>query len=145
MADRTERSALNHILEACRDGELGLREAADQVISPLLRKMLLDLASQRERFATELLPFAQRLGGEETGDGTLMGAMHRRWMTLRGRLTHDHDNAFVSEAARAEQTTIEAYEEALHGMLPPTALETIERQYAQVREANERIRTIALN
>jgi uncharacterized protein (TIGR02284 family) len=53
-----------------------------------------------------------------------------------------HDHAIVAEAERGEQVALDAYEEALNGMLPPTATGLVEEQRAAMQKANERIRSI---
>ena len=77
MAERTERSVLNHLIETCRDAERGLLLAAEHVQSRELKRLFYRLAEQRRAFANELLPHAHRLGGASTADGTAAAAVHR--------------------------------------------------------------------
>ena len=86
MAERTERAVLNHLIETCRDAERGLRLAADEVKSNELKRLFLRLAEQRQAFANELLPHAQRLGGASVSDGTAAAALHRAWIQVKARL-----------------------------------------------------------
>ena len=53
-----------------------------------------------------------------------------------------HDHAIVSEAERGEHAALNAYDEALHGMLPPTVTELIEAQQEAMHDAVDRIRAI---
>lgn len=139
MADRTERWRLNHLIEMCRDEELTLRLAADHVLDPAVKKLFVDLASQRARFAEALLPHAQRLGGAEATDHTTRGALHRTWMTLRGTLMGYSDRQMIVGAAHDDQRALAAYEEALDAMLPPTARDLVEGQCDEVRRAHARL------
>ena len=54
MAQKTERSVLNHLIETCRDAERGFRAAADEVKAPELKHLLLPgveiVAPVRNRF-----------------------------------------------------------------------------------------------
>ena len=140
MAERTERSVLNHLMETCKDGERGFRYAANHVQDPSVKALFLDIASQRERFATDLLPHAQRLGGASETDGTAAGALHRGWMTIKDVLTGHEDRAIIGEAERGEGTAVAVYKDAVEGMLPPTVRDLIERQYQDVLNSQARIR-----
>ena len=141
MAERTEREVLHHLIEICKDGERGFGTAAEQVGAPVLKTLFADLAAQRKQFAAELGPHLQRLGGLADG-GTNAGTFHRGWMVLRGIVPGDHDHAIVTEAERGEHAALNAYKDALSGMLPPTVIDLVEEQRDAIRVANERIRTV---
>lgn len=141
MAERTEREVLHHLIDLCRDGERGFRAAADHVIDPTLKSLFTDLAAQRMRFAEALLPHLQRLGGPPDAEGTNAGMFHRQWMVLTGFVPGRHDHHIVGEAERGEHVALDAYEEALNGMLPPTVTELVESQREAILKAKERIRS----
>ena len=138
MAERTERAVLNHLIETCTDAARGFRSAADHVKDPGLKAVFMDIAAQREQFAAELVPHAQRLGGPAAVDGTTAAAVHRGWIDLIAKLRHD-DRAIVSEAARGDSITLHVFKDAVEGMLPQDARELIERQYADVSTAHARV------
>jgi uncharacterized protein (TIGR02284 family) len=140
MADRNERWVLNHLIEICRDEELTLRYAADHVKDPSVKALFVELASRRAQFAADLLPHAQRLGGGEAADHTTRGALHRRWMAIKGALVGYRDRAMIAEAEHDEDLALATYENALDDMLPPTARELVERQRAEIRLAHDRLR-----
>jgi uncharacterized protein (TIGR02284 family) len=140
MAERTERWVLNHLIETCRDGARGFRHAASHVGSVDLKALFEEIAAQRTQFAAELLPHAQRLGGANDTDGTIQGALHRGWMSMRDALEGSHDDGILAEAVRGEHAAVAAYKDALNGMLPPTTRDVIEQQSAQVRTSHDRIR-----
>ena len=141
MAERSERDVLHHLIDLCRDGERGFRAAADHVSDPTLKALFTDLATQRKRFAEDLMPHLQRLGGPPDATGTSAGALHRQWMLLQGLVPGRHDHRVIAEAERGEHAALEAYEEALNGMLPPTAMEIVEAQREAIAKATDRIHT----
>lgn len=138
MAGRTERSVLNHLIETCTDAARGFRSAADHVKDPGLKAAFVAIAAQRERFAADLLPHAQRLGGPAPADGTTAAAVHRGWIDLVAKLRHD-DGAIVAEAERGDGVTLSLFRDAVDGMLPPDVRELIERQYADLTRAHARV------
>jgi len=135
MAERTERSTLNHLIETCRDAERGLRVAADQVKSDELKRLFLGLAEQRHAFANDLLPHAQRLGGASVSDGTAAAAIHRAWIQVKARLASDPDQAVLEEAVRGERYALHAYDDAMTEMIPPDVRDLVEGQDLGVRVA----------
>jgi uncharacterized protein (TIGR02284 family) len=142
MTEQTERDVLNRLIQTCRDGELGFRYAANHVRDPEVKALFLELASQRDRFAGEILPHAQRLGGATAPEGSVAGALHRGWMTLKDSMGSHEDAVIIREAERGERIALGAYEEALDGMLPPTTRDVVERQYAYIRHSFNRVHAL---
>ncbi len=142
MAERTERKTLYHLIEVCEDGERGFRVAADRVSNPGLKALFTELAADRARFAANLVPHLQRLGGRTDLSGTSAGTLHRGWMGLRSLVPGHHDHAVVTEAERGDQFAIDAYQDALSGMLPPTVIDLIEPQRDEMKKDNDRIRSV---
>lgn len=141
MSERTERGTLNRLIEMCRDGERGFRHAANHVSDPTLKTLFLDIAAERQRFVEELLPHAHRLGGAADSDGSVAGALHRGWMSVRDSLgTHD-DAAILREADRGERATLAAFQGAIDGLLPPESRDLIEKQFSQVQHTHLRLGT----
>jgi len=142
MTDRSERAVLNHLIETCKDAERGFRHVAEYASDPAVRTLFLDIASQRARFAADLVPHAQRLGGARGADGTTAAALHRTWIDLRNALAKDHLGAVVHEAERGEHFSLGVYRDALDGMLPPTARDVVEAQYQEMVSTGLRLRSL---
>ena len=144
MADRTEREVLNTLIVACRDADHGFTFAADRVLWAPLRELLTDLARERRQFAEELLPHAQRLGGEADADGSRLAALHRAWMAVRNHVVHE-DHTILVEAERGERAALSAYEDALKGMLPPETRDIVERQEAGIVHGLKRLHALSVS
>jgi uncharacterized protein (TIGR02284 family) len=142
MAQRTERTVLNHLIETCRDAERGFLTASGHVENPKLKALFEQMASQRARIAGDLAPHAQRLGGDPPADGTAGAALHRGWIDIKSRLRRHDDNAILDEVERGDSITLHAFQDALEGMLPPDSREVIERLYGELREAHAAIASV---
>jgi len=138
MTDRSEHAVLNHLIETCRDGERGFRLAADKAGDPALKRLFGELASQRATFATELLPHAQRLGGNPPSEGTTAAVLHRSWIALEQALRHD-DHLIVNEVERGDRATLRIYFDAVNGMLPPESRDLVQRQLDELEETHARL------
>ena len=133
MSDHNERWVLNRLIEMCRDEEESLRYLADHVKDPTLKSMLSGLAERRARFAADLVPHAQRLGGSEPHDGTARGAWHRRWRSIRETWTRQDDRSLIAEAEQEEQRVLAMYGGALDQILPPGTRDLVETQANEIR------------
>jgi len=139
MAQQTERAVLNHLIEMCRDGEKGFENAAAHVTDGALRDMFAGMAQQRQAFAEELLPHAHVLGGASESEGSRVARLHRAFTNLKGKLSGHSDLAIVEEAERGEDAALEAYRDALEGVLPPAVRGVVERQCADVQKSRDRV------
>ena len=138
MADHDERWILNHLIEMCRDEEQLLRYAADHVEQASAKALFVELAADRARFANDLLPHAQRLGGGDAANSTTRGRLYRGWMALKDTVLGHSDKRVITDAERAEAFALARYEEALNKLLPPSARDVVEDQSSQIRRAHER-------
>ncbi len=138
MIDRSEHAVLNHLIETCRDGERGFGLASELVADPELKGLFLEIAGQRAAFASELLPHAQRLGGNSPADHTALGTLHRRWMALEAALLHK-DQVILTEVEQGNRATLDLYFSALNGMLAPDTREVVQRQFDEMEKIHARI------
>jgi uncharacterized protein (TIGR02284 family) len=142
MADKNVISTLNTLIETCRDGEQGFREAAENIKDPSVKAIFSEVAHERARFAEELKSEVARLGGTPEEGGSISGAAHRGWMDVKGAITGRDDKGIISEAERGEDVAVAAYKTALQEPLPPSAQSIVSRQYEHVRQAHDRVRDL---
>jgi uncharacterized protein (TIGR02284 family) len=132
-------STLNNLLQTCRDGEEGFRMAAEGVESLELKELFRGYSRQRASFAGELKDEVRRMGGEPAEGGSVTGSLHRGWMGLMAALTGADKHAVLDECERGEDAALAAYRAALGVDLPANVRALVERQFAEVREARQRI------
>ena len=136
------RSTLNDLIETCKDGEEGFRSAAESVKSSDLRQMFQRFSSQRGQFASELQTEVARIGGDAETGGSVAGAAHRGWISLKSALTGESDSAVISECERGEDSAKEAYSKALAKDLPSDIQALVQRQYREVVQAHNQVRAL---
>ena len=142
MAENDVVSTLNTLIQTCHDGEMGFRSAADDVRDTNVKSLFTEIARERHQFAEELKGEVRRLGGQPEESGSIVGAAHRGWMQAKGALTDQDDASIVSEAERGEDVAVATYRRALETSLPGDIHQTVQRQYSQVKDAHDRVRSL---
>jgi uncharacterized protein (TIGR02284 family) len=135
-------STLNNLIETCKDGENGFRTAADGVKNGELKTLFLTYSQQRAQFAAELQAEVRTLGGDPEDTGSVAATLHRGWINIKSTVTGEDEGAIISECERGEDSAVKNYKEALNENLPAGVRSIVERQYAQVKEAHDRIRAM---
>ena len=135
-------STLNNLVETCKDGQDGFRTAADGVKNSELVSLFNTYSQQRGQFASELQNEVRSLGGDPEKAGSTAAALHRGWINIKSTVTGEDEGAVISECERGEDSAVKAYEEALQEDLPTNVRATVEAQFAKVKEAHDRIRSL---
>ena len=140
---KKEKTVLNDLIETLKDGQEGFKQAAEGVSDPKLKSLFSDYSHQRSRFATALQSEARRHGETEPEtSSSATGALHRGWINLKSAVTGGDDHAILAECERGEDSAVEAYKEALDNGLSPSAQELVSRQFAEIKAAHNRIRSL---
>jgi uncharacterized protein (TIGR02284 family) len=142
MAERDVISTLNTLIETCRDGEEGFREAAQNIKDGSIKTVFNEIGRERAQFADELAREVQRLGGTAETGGSAAGAMHRGWMNVKEAVAGRDDTSIVAEAERGEDVAVATYRTALEKPLPPDVESIVKRQYSHVQDAHDRVRAL---
>jgi uncharacterized protein (TIGR02284 family) len=137
-------STLNELIETCKDGETGFREAAEGIEDSRLRSLFDQYSQQRGEFARELQFEVTSLGGSPEKSGSVAGAMHRGWINIKSAVTGKDRKGIISEAERGEDSAVKTYREALARGLPDDIAAIVERQYRRVLEAHDTVRSLEL-
>jgi len=134
--------ALNRLVETCKDGQDGFRNAAQRAPSPDLQRLLSSYAGQRATFAAELQAEVRRQGGDPEKSGTVLGTLQRGWMNLKASVLGESDETILEECEQGEDAAIQNYEEVAREVLPPDIQELVARQYKEIKDAHGRIREL---
>jgi len=134
--------AVHDVITVCRDGEQGFRGAAQAVKDPTTKEMFEQYSAQRAQFASELQAAVKALGFETINPQGLGGVLYAAWINLKGLVTGNDVHAVLVEAERGEDWSLKTYRTALGKTLPPEIAAIIQKQYAQVQEAHDRIKSL---
>jgi uncharacterized protein (TIGR02284 family) len=129
---------LNNLIETCRDGEQGFREAAENVTGGDLRVFFNEASRRRSDLVDELQQHVRAMGGDPERTGSATGAVHRAWIGIKGTLTGKDDKSILEEVERGEDSAVKAYENALQEGLPVTVRPIVERQYSEIKSVHDR-------
>lgn len=133
---------LQFLLGTLRDGEKGYRESADEATHADYKQLFNEYAAQRARLIGELEQAISRLGGKPQDHTSVGAALHRAWINVRDAITGKDDYAVIAEAERGEDAAVENYQDVLKEELPSEIRTLVERQYAEVKSAHDRVRDL---
>jgi len=135
-------STLNGLIETCKDGQEGFRQAAEGVDNSELKTLFNTYSQQRAQFAAELQNEVRRLGGDPEKTSSTAGALHRGWINIKSAVTGKDESSIIAECERGEDSAVSTYEDALKENLPADIQTLLQRQFGQVKEAHDRIRAL---
>jgi uncharacterized protein (TIGR02284 family) len=133
---------LNTLIETCKDGEYGFRTSAEHVKSAQLRQVFTSRAEECRQGASELQAIVARLGGKPDTGSSVSGTIHRGWVSLKGTLTGDSDQAALNECERGEDAALARYRDAIKKDLPADVAAVVQRQYEGVKRNHDQVRTL---
>ncbi len=133
---------LNDLLESCRDGEYGFRTSADHATSVDLKSTLVRHAEECRTAGQELQTLIRQLGGDPDEGGSVSGALHRGWVSVRGTLSGYSDEAMLDECERGEDAAVARYRKALKANLPGAIRSVVERQAQGAQRNHDQVRTM---
>ena len=135
-------STLNNLIETCRDGQQGFQTAAAAVERGDLKQLFHTYSQQRASFVGQLQDEVRRLGGDPENAGSVAATLHRGWIDLKAAVTGRDDAAILAECERGEDSAVSNYRDALGVDLPANVRSIVERQFGEVKEAHDRVRSL---
>jgi uncharacterized protein (TIGR02284 family) len=134
---------IDDLIETLKDGQEGFKQAAEGVKDPQLKAVFDEYSRQRARFAVELRSKAQSADERESEiSGSAAGALHRGWINLKSALTRGDDHAILAECERGEDSAVEEFSKALNNGLSAPVQEMVSRQFVQIKEAHDRVKSL---
>lgn len=116
---------LNELLIKNYDAEKGYLNSIENVDSKRLKMFFMRRASERSEFAKELRTEIVRYGEMPEKSGSLKGAIHRNWMTLKATFSSNNEETVLNEAIKGEVASLEDYNEILKDRTLPPSLDSL--------------------
>jgi uncharacterized protein (TIGR02284 family) len=142
----TDETVTKDLVQTCRDGSEGYAKAADKLAQngrDDLASQFRSFGSERAGFADELEGLANQYGDDADSSGSVAGALHRGWMTVKDALAGSNDPEGVLDAAeQGEDHAKREYEQALKEDISPTLRTVVDRQYRAVATAHDTVKSL---
>lgn len=135
-------STLNGLIETCKDGQEGFKQAAEGIERSDLKSLFFEFSQQRAHFAGELQSLVQTLGEDPETSGSFAGSLHRGWINIKSIVTGKDEEAILNECERGEDVAKKVYKDALDEPLPSYILDTVRNQYESVLQAHDRVKAL---
>lgn len=133
---------LNDVLESARDGEYGFHSCAEHADSGQLKTIFQRHSRECAAAAVELEHEIRRLGGDPASGGTVAGALHRGWVSVKTALSTSDDKAVLAECERGEDAAVARYRKALKANLPADIRQLLERQLQGAQRNHDEVRAL---
>jgi uncharacterized protein (TIGR02284 family) len=140
--DESVIEVLNDLLESCRDGEYGFRECAEHAKAQDLKTIMLRHADECRAGGLELQTLIRQLGGKPDEGGSVSGALHRGWVSVRATLSGYNDQAVLNECERGEDAAVARYRKAMKADLPAGVRAVVERQAQGAQRNHDQIKAL---
>jgi len=127
-------SILEELMEECKDGEQGYKNAADDVTDKELAAILLGYSEQRGGFVNELRVLIQSLGGATEFTGSIMGILHRRWLDVKFGSAGSNTESILNDCLACDEAAIKKYEIHLKQELPGNVMLIVTRQHEAIKD-----------
>jgi uncharacterized protein (TIGR02284 family) len=135
-------STLNELIETCKDGQEGFKQAAEGVERSDLKSLFFEFSQQRAHFAGELQELVLKLGEKPETSGSTAGALHRGWINIKSAVTGKDEKAVLNECERGEDSAKNTYKDALENPLPNYIAEVVRNQYESIQMAHDRVKAL---
>lgn len=133
--------SIRGLVEICKDGEKGYKDASEHVDNEEFRTILYRLSQQRTMFRSELEnDLIKDYGTEAKTSDSVASKLHRGWLDFKSDLKGNDTKAVLKECERGEQHAIDEYTEALKGDLPAYLEERVKNQLEMIKGTLSQLR-----
>jgi uncharacterized protein (TIGR02284 family) len=137
------RSTIRDLIQTCKDGQEGFATAAENIEDQQIRSLFVTYSQQRAEFIKELEAAARSVAGDDPADrGSIAGAIHRGWINLKSAISGKDKHSILAECERGEDSAVETYRKALEVANPGDILQIVQRQYAEIKAAHDKVKAL---
>ncbi len=137
-AHNKDTTVLNTLIATLLDSVQGYQKSADDIDNQALADKFRSRARERQASVAILQAAVASAGGNPEDDGTLLGAAHRAFESLREAVVSRDDKAIVAEIERGEDYLKNKFETALAEVdLSPATRGAAEKAWQSVRAGHD--------
>ncbi len=139
ISNHPENSAtLNTLIATLIDSVEGYEKSAKEVDNPRFAHLFAARAAERDAAALKLKEAVVAQGGEPEDHGTLLGSIHRAFLSLREVVSSRDEVAIVAEIEHGEDYLKDKFETALDSdTLDPAPREAVKAAWASVKAGHD--------
>jgi uncharacterized protein (TIGR02284 family) len=142
MDQKDSVNVIEKLVEICKDGEKGYKDAAEHAKRSDLKSFFTTQSAERGRFAHELQTVLMKLGKTEKKEsGTVAGALHRAWIDTKVGLGAG-DKSILESVEKGEDEARDAYREAIGSPLPPDVADVVSRQARSIQTVHDQVKIL---
>ena len=142
MDQKDSVKVIEKLVEICKDGEKGYKDAAEHAKRSDLKSFFTTQSLERGRFARELQTALVNLGKTEKKEsGTVAGALHRAWIDTKVGLGAG-DKSILESVEKGEDAAKESYQKALQTVLPETVATIVNQQARAILAVHDRVKAL---
>ncbi len=145
MASIDER-VTRDLIQTLEDGKNGFAKGAEKLAGsdrPDLAGKFQQYSDQRHQFAEELRGMAAQYGDKIDESGSVAGAVHRSWLSLKDAVSGSGPDGVLDAAEQGEDHAVSEYKKALkEDDLSPRLRVVVDRQYGDVKAAHDDVRSL---
>lgn len=129
------------LIEVNIDSFNGFRQAAENTQDVTIANLFTHLSEERVKQAIELQKIVLGNDVEAESTGSVIGAVHRAILDWRAYFDKG-DTSVLEEAERGEDYIKQQYEKVLQATAGSAVTDVLNRQYAAVKAAHDRVRDL---
>jgi uncharacterized protein (TIGR02284 family) len=141
----TDEKITKDLIETLEDGKVGFGKAADKLEADGrgdIARQFRGYADQRGQFAQELRDLAAQYGDQIDEDSSLLGALHRGWMSIKDAVSGDDAQGVLDAAEQGEDHAKAEYADALKADISAHLRVVVERQATQVELVHDEVKAL---
>ena len=135
-------AVLNELIETSKDGQKGFEKAGQDTKAAELKALFSKGAQRCAEGARELQSLVRGLGGDPDTSGSVAGALHRGWISVKEAVSARDDKAILEEVERGEDYAKKAYSKALEANLPANVQAVVQRQHQGVLANHDAVKAM---
>ncbi|MFN8489398.1 MAG: PA2169 family four-helix-bundle protein [Caldilineaceae bacterium] len=139
-------TTLNHLIEADIESDKTLYSAAEHIDNRGMKLLLKTYAQQHAQFTAQLQDVVRQMGDNPPVNRDPVTTMSRGLTDVKAAMTvkrQDRQQVALTDALQSENTTVNAYTEALNTSLPERVRELVTRQAERARTIQNQIKLMS--